>query len=158
VSVLVAAPLESTFRVFTEEIDQWWRRGLKYRVAGKRRGIVHLEPRLGGRLYESFESRTGTRIIETGTVLAWDPPSRLLLQWRSATFDATEKTEVEVSFEPSPSGTLVTVNHRGWSRIRGDHPVRHGNDAPAFIRMMGLWWADLMTSLREHLAGGDDGG
>jgi len=74
------------------------------------------------------------------------------------TFDTTEKTEVLVLFAPSSSATLVTVHHRGWSRIRGDHPVRHGSDAPAFIRMMGLWWGDLMTSLREHVADPSDEG
>jgi hypothetical protein len=30
--------------------------------------------------------------------------------------------------------------------------VRHGNLGPAFSRMIGLWWGELMTSLREHLA------
>jgi hypothetical protein len=55
-----------------------------------------------------------------------------------------------VSFAPSASGTLVTVTHRGWSRIRPDHPVRHGQDVPAFLRMLGLWWGDLVNALREH--------
>ena len=62
-----------------------------------------------------------------------------------------EKTEVEVLFAQSPSGTLVTVTHRGWAAIRPDHPARHGHDVEAFIRMMGLWWGDLVTSLREHV-------
>jgi hypothetical protein len=39
VSVLVAVEPETAFRVFTEEIDQWWRRGLKYRIAGKAPGV-----------------------------------------------------------------------------------------------------------------------
>ena len=34
VSVLVRVPPEQAFRVFTEEIDAWWRRGPEYRVAG----------------------------------------------------------------------------------------------------------------------------
>jgi hypothetical protein len=46
----------------------------------------------------------------------------------------------------------VTVTHRGWASLRPDHPVRHGHEVPAFIRMMGLWWGDLLTSLREHAA------
>jgi hypothetical protein len=67
-------------------------------------------------------------------------------------FAPGEQTEVEVSFEPRPNGTLVTVTHRGWGGIRADHPARHGLDVVAFIRMMGLWWGDLLTSLREYLA------
>ena len=138
------------FEVFTQEIDLWWRRGLKYRVSGKGRGILHLEPRAGGRLFESIESDGATRVVETGCVTIWEPPSRLVFEWRAVNFAPSEKTEVEVTFAPSPSGTLVTVQHRGWSAIRPDHPVRHGEDVPAFLRTMGLWWGDLLTSLREH--------
>jgi uncharacterized protein YndB with AHSA1/START domain len=150
VSVQLAVDRETAFRVFTEEIDQWWRRGLKYRVAGKGRGIIHLEAGVGGRLYESFESAAGPKVMETGRVLSWEPPGRLVFEWRAVNFAPGEKTEVEVVFEPSGAGTRVTVTHRGWSAVRGDHPVRHGQDVPAFIRMMGLWWGDLLTSLREQ--------
>lgn len=151
-TVLVAVPPEVAFQVFTEEIDQWWRRGLKYRVAGGNRGFIHLEPRLGGRLYESFEVKGTARVFETGTVTVWEPPSRLAFEWRGANFAPGERTEVEVLFAPSPSGTTVTVTHRGWASLRPDHPVRHGQDVRAFIRTMGLWWGDLVSSLREHVA------
>jgi uncharacterized protein YndB with AHSA1/START domain len=150
VSVLVAVAPAAAFRIFTEEIDAWWRRGLRYRMAGRRRGIIHLEAGVGGRLFESFESGGETRVVETGRVTAWDPPARLAFEWRAANFAPAESTEVEVVFQPSASGTLVTVTHRGWSRIRPDHPARHGLEVAAFIRSMGLWWGDLMTSLREH--------
>lgn len=151
VSVLVVVEPDTAFRVFTEEIDQWWRRGLKYRIAGKGRGVIRLEPWAGGRLFESYETASGIRAIDTGLVTAWEPPTRLVFEWRAVNFAASEKTEVEVLFQPSRSGTLVTVKHRGWSRIRPDHPVRHGLESPAFIRMMGLWWGDLMTSMREYV-------
>jgi uncharacterized protein YndB with AHSA1/START domain len=150
VSVSVAVEPGEAFRIFTEEIDQWWRRGLKYRVSGKGRGILHLEPGVGGRLFEEIESAAGPRALETGLVTAWAPPSRLAFEWRAVNFAPGETTEVEVTFEPSGRGTLVTVTHRGWSRIRPDHPVRHGAEVAAFLRNMGMWWGDLMTSLREH--------
>jgi hypothetical protein len=60
---------------------------------------------------------------------------------------------VAVRFAPSGSGTLVTVRHSGWSALPADHPVRHGLAGAAFIRMIGMWWGELMTSLREHIAG-----
>ena len=63
----------------------------------------------------------------------------------------------EVLFEPSPSGTRLTVTHRGWRALRADHPVRHGQEVAAFIRMMGTWWGDLLTSLREHAASRHEG-
>lgn len=150
VTVLVAVPRERAFRIFTEEIDQWWRRGLKYRVAGNRRGIIHLEPRVGGRLFESFDTDAGTTVFETGRVTVWLPPERLVFEWRAANFSPDQKTEVEVTFEETASGTLVTVTHRGFSKLPPDHPVRHGLEVAAFIRMMGLWWGDLMSSLRVY--------
>src|SRR3954454_7999019 len=108
VSVLVRVPPDEAFRVFTEEIDIWWRRGMRYRL-GKGRSVIHLEPKLGGRLFESFELSSGReRVIETGRVTMWEPSARLVLEWRAANFAPQEKTEVEVSFEASPSGTLVT--------------------------------------------------
>ena len=152
VSILVAVEPDEAFRVFTEEIDQWWQRGMKYRVAAKRRGVIHLEPRVGGRLFESFETGSGSRAVETGRVTAWEPPARLVFEWRAVNFAPSEKTEVEVVFKESPSGTLVTVKHRGWSRIRPDHPARHGLEVGPFLRTMGLWWGDLMTSMREYIA------
>jgi hypothetical protein len=51
----------------------------------------------------------------------WQPPSRLVFTWRNANFAAEESTEVEVL------------------------------DDAAFSRMMGLWWGDLMTGLREFI-------
>ena len=153
VSVAVGVAPEVAFRIFTEDIDHWWRRGLKYRVAGTRRGIIHIEPRVGGRLFESFDSGSETRIFETGRVTVWEPPSRLVFDWRAVNFAPAENTEVEVTFQKASNGTLVTVTHRGWSRIRPDHPARHGLETTSFIRMMGLWWGDLMSSMREYTAG-----
>src|SRR5690606_28131801 len=109
VSVSVAVPVDAAFRLFTEEIDQWWRRGLKYRVAGSRRGILALEPKVGGRLFESFDDADETRVVVTGRVTAWDPPTHLVFEWRAVNFAPHEKTEVEVTFEPTARGTLVTV-------------------------------------------------
>lgn len=164
VSVLVKVPQQDAFRIFTEDIDSWWQRGPQYRVIDKRRGMMHLEPRVGGRVFESYRGDKGDkgdegdksgseqRVFETGRVLVFEPPVRLMFEWRTSNFGPSEKTEVEVTFAASASGTLVTVTHRGWAAIRKDHPVRHGLDAPAFLRMKGSWWGSLMTSMREFAA------
>jgi len=46
----------------------------------------------------------------------------------------------------------VTVHHTGWDALPPDHPVRHGHDNQAFTNMMGIWWADLLTSMRTFVA------
>jgi uncharacterized protein YndB with AHSA1/START domain len=60
-----------------------------------------MEPHACGRFFESFETSAGTRVIETGTVTIWEPPTRLVFEWRASNFDADETTEVEVNFEAS---------------------------------------------------------
>ncbi len=126
VSITIAVAPAVAFEVFTQEIDLWWRRGLRYRLAGRRPGSLSFESGPGGRLFESFETPSGTQVYEAGRVTLWQPPSRLV-------------------------GTRVTVQHRGWSALRPGHPARHGVDGAAFSRMMGLWWGDLMTALREFI-------
>jgi len=149
ISVLVEVPPQDAFRIFTEDIDLWWRRGLRYRVGGGRAGTIHLEAGVGGRLYESITAGGDTELKETGRVTTWDPPRRLCFTWRAVNFAPEESTEVDVAFEPSRTGTRVTVTHRGWNRIRADHPVRHGEPAETFVRTMGIWWGELMGGLRE---------
>ena len=150
VSVTVGVDQTAAFNVFTQEIDLWWQRGVRFRPGGSRPGALCFEPGVGGRLFESVEIHPGTtRAYEVGRVTAWDPPARFVLEWRNTNFAPGESTEVEVLFEPAVSGTRVTVKHRGWSALRPGHPARHGLDGAAFSRMMGLWWADLMTALRE---------
>ena len=134
--------------IFTEEIDRWWRRGSKFRHAGARRGLLRIEPEMGGRLFESVDGEDGPHVFEVGRVRIWDPPRRLAFSWRNVNFAPDERTEVEIEFLPSAAGTLVTVTHHGLSALRPDHPARHGLQGAAFSRMIGLWWGEQMTSLR----------
>ncbi len=152
VTVSVAVSPERAFKVFTEEINLWWRRGRRFRNAGADHGIICVEPGPGGRLFESFDTADGEKVVEIGRTRLWDPPHRLVFEWRNSNFAPAEKTEVEVRFEPSASGTRVTVVHRGWSALRPDHPARHGLQGASFVRMIGLWWGDLMSALRLHAA------
>lgn len=151
VSVFVRVSQADAFDVFTREIDLWWRTGPKFRVAGRRRGRLCFETGPNGRVFETFEGARTTHTIEVGRVTAWEPPSRIALEWRVANFKPDEKTFVEVTFAPQGEGTLVTVRHHGWSAIRPDHPARHGLVGAAFSREIGLWWGDLLTALREHV-------
>lgn len=152
-TVSVALPPAEAFRVFTEEVNLWWRRGRRFRNAPGDAGIVCIEPGPGGRLFESFTTDEGERVVEMGRTRVWDPPRRLVLGWRAANFAPREETEVEVLFRAVGAATHVTVIHRGWAAIRADHPVRHGQPVRAFLRMMGLWWGEQLTTLRLHAAG-----
>jgi uncharacterized protein YndB with AHSA1/START domain len=152
VTVFVDVAPVDAFAVFTEEIDLWWRTGPAYRIAGRDRGRLCFEPKLDGRLFETFAGQRKTHTIDVGRVTVWDPPHRLAMIWRGVNFKPHEQTLVEVGFAPQGDGTLVTVRHSGWSSLPDDHPARHGLVGPAFSREIGLWWGCLMTALREHVA------
>ena len=153
VRVMVTVGVEPAvaFQVFTEEIDLWWRKGVAYRVAGRRPGQIVLEPKLGGRVFEQYDSGAGPRVHETGTITTWEPPSRLAFSWRGSNFAPGEVTFVEVTFVATESGgTRVDLVQRGFAALRPDPPVRHGEPVPEFIGRVGSWWGGLLMSFRER--------
>lgn len=154
VVVQVGVPPDRAFVVFTEETDRWWGRGPAFRVAGRAPGVIAFEPRPGGRLTETFETEAGPRSHVAGRILAWEPPGRLLFEWRAVNFAAHERTEVEVVFEAAGSGTRVTLTHRGFAALRPDHPVRHGQAEAVFLARLGQWWGGMLGSLRREAGRG----
>lgn len=157
VSLRVAAPQALAFSVFTEQIDGWWRHGKRFRIGEP--SVMRLEPGLGGRLTETLHKNGKDRCFEIGRVTTWEPPRRLVLAWRAVNFGKHDPdTEVEVSFERaighSGEGTLVTIEHRGWSQVRPDHPVRHGQEPRAFIAGHARWWGDLGAALQLYISSG----
>jgi uncharacterized protein YndB with AHSA1/START domain len=152
ISVSVAVPPALAFEIFTADIDRWWRRGVKFRHSSTSRGLICMEPAVGGRLFESYDSDGTAHVIEVGRVHVWEPPRRLNFTWRNANFAPHEQTEVQVDFAPTASGTLVTVTHSGLAALPADHPARHGLQGAEFSRMIGLWWGEQMGSLRSVCA------
>jgi uncharacterized protein YndB with AHSA1/START domain len=118
-SVRTKAPPERAFRIFTAQIGQWWPKG---RTVGPKPHVdLVIEPFVGGRWFER-----DTDGVETpwGEVLAWEPPSRLMLAWRLGAdhrYDPDLLTEVEILFAPAEGGgTEVSLEHRNLERFRRD--------------------------------------
>jgi len=145
----------TAFRVFTEEVDAWWRAGPRFRWHPERGGALRFEGGEGGRFVEVYPDGQS---YEVGRIRVWDPPRRLVFGFRARSFASHESTEVEVRFEASGDATDVTVEHRGFAALRADHPARHGLGAGAFENMMGVFWADLLTAARRHAAARREGG
>ncbi|HEY7401583.1 MAG TPA: SRPBCC family protein [Actinomycetota bacterium] len=109
---------EDAFRVFTRDLGTWWPVE-HYSMAhdrdedGVKVESVVFEEREGGRVYEVMSD--GAEGV-WGTVLAWDPPRRLVLSWKPNLRDAPP-TEIEVVFTPDGGGTRVDLEHRGWERL-----------------------------------------
>jgi uncharacterized protein YndB with AHSA1/START domain len=112
-SVLVQAPPERAFEVFTAQMSSWWPRE-SHSIGERPMVAAVIEPRAGGRWFERGDDGSE---CDWGEVLVWDPPHRVVLVWRLSAdfdFDPTIHTEVEVRFEPQAGeGTRVTLEHRG---------------------------------------------
>jgi uncharacterized protein YndB with AHSA1/START domain len=129
-SVEVKLPPARAFELFATRTGDWW----PPPTVGKApaRAIV-MEARAGGRWFE--RDAEGNETI-WGKVLAWEPPSRLLLGWQLNTqfrYDPDLLTEVELRFAPlAGGGTLVTLEHR--------HLERFGATAAAHAERLGAGW------------------
>jgi uncharacterized protein YndB with AHSA1/START domain len=121
--VQVEAPQAVAWRVFTEKMGAWW--PLAYYKIGKANAVdAVIEPHAGGRWYERGEDGS---ICQWGSVLTWEPPSRLVLSWdinAEWQYDAQLKTEIEVRFLAEDSKrTRVELEHRHLDRY-GEHRDR----------------------------------
>ena len=149
-TTIVPADPDAAFALFTAEVDLWWRRGPRFRHGLDRPSVMRFEGEQGGRLVQVYTDEAGGA-FEVGRVLVWKPGDRLVFEWRGGNFEPGLVTEVEVRFERAERGTRVTLEHRGWDRVPLEHASRHGYGASnAFSSMIGLWWGDLLTSLRVH--------
>ena len=129
-SVRVAASPTRAFEVFTAGVGLWWP---ETHHIGRAEYDTHvIEPRVGGRWYERGVDGSECDI---GHVLAWDPPTRLVLAWQLNAewkYNPDLVTEVEVLFTPDgEGGTRVALEHRKLERL-GDAAVdlREKIDAP----------------------------
>jgi uncharacterized protein YndB with AHSA1/START domain len=146
-SITVKAGVERAFRVFTAEYDSWWPRTHHIGKTPMTRAI--LEGRAGGRCYTEHEDGSE---CDWGTVLAWEPPHRLVLAWQihgDWTYqpDMAQSSEVEVRFTPEPGGfTRVDLEHR--------HIERHGQTALAMRTAVDApsGWTGLLTLYADRAA------
>jgi uncharacterized protein YndB with AHSA1/START domain len=124
--LVVEAPQERAFRIFTEGIGRWWPKA--HHIGKAELKDVVMEPRVGGRWYERCVD--GSECL-WGKVLVYEPPRRVVLAWQLNAqwqYDETFLTEVEVRFTPEgPQRTRVELEHRNIERF-GDEATRKALD------------------------------
>jgi uncharacterized protein YndB with AHSA1/START domain len=125
-SIVVEAPIEQAFSVFTEDFGSFKPRDhnmLEVEIAE-----TVFEPREGGRLYD--RGVDGSE-CNWARVLVYEPPNRVVFswdispQWQIET-DLEKTSEVEVQFtSEGPNRTRVELEHRnldrhgdGWEGLR----------------------------------------
>lgn len=131
-SITVQTSTAHAFHVFTEGFSTWWPKSHHIGKSPMKKAI--LEGKVGGRCYTAQEDGTE---CDWGSVLAWDPPRRLVIAWQITAQwqyepDLARSSEVEITFTPESDGsTRVDLEHRRLERHGGDAlPIRTAIDGP----------------------------
>jgi uncharacterized protein YndB with AHSA1/START domain len=137
-SVTVARTLEDAFRVFTEELANWWPLDThSIGKDGRPAETAMMEGRVGGRFYE----RTASSTEHWGTILVWEPPTRVVISWELV--PGRPPTEVDVRFSAEGDGTRVDLEHRGFERL--------GERAEEVAAGYGSGWPVVLGRYAEHV-------
>jgi uncharacterized protein YndB with AHSA1/START domain len=125
-SIVVEVPVDDAFDVFTSEIGSWW--PATHHIGASPMTGMAIEPRVDGRCFSTHEDGAE---CEFGTVLAWEPPHRLVFTWQITPQwkfepDRARASEVEVRFHAlSGGGTRVDLEHRFLDRHEGGGESMH---------------------------------
>jgi uncharacterized protein YndB with AHSA1/START domain len=125
-SVVVEAPIERAFAVFTEDFGSF--KPPEHNLLGVEIAETVFEPREGGHLYDRGVDGSECRWAR---VLAYEPPNRVVISWDISPrwqleTDPEKTSEVEVRFvAEAPERTRVLLEHRhlerhgeGWEGVR----------------------------------------
>jgi uncharacterized protein YndB with AHSA1/START domain len=138
-TLVVEAPAERAFRVFTANMGTWWPK--EHHIGKSALADCVIEPKVGGRWFEKGEDGS---TCEWGKVLAWDPPKKVILAWQlnaEWTYDANFVTEVEVTFHAEgPKRTRVEFEHRNLERF--------GAKAGEQRKAMDAGWTGILESFK----------
>jgi uncharacterized protein YndB with AHSA1/START domain len=117
-TVTVECTPEEAFRYFTANFNKWWpvatHSVIAYASEFKQKPAEAIfEPRRGGRIFERGNS--GEEHV-WGTLIAWEPPSRVVFSFHPGREEQNAQT-VEVTFSPGAKGTEVVLTHTGWELL-----------------------------------------
>ncbi len=116
-TIVVDAPIERAFEVFTADIGSWWPDG--HHILQAELAEMVFEPHEGGHIIDRGVDGTECRWAR---VLAYEPPARVVFSWDIALdwaveTDPARASEVEVRFiAESEDRTRVELEHRGIER------------------------------------------
>jgi uncharacterized protein YndB with AHSA1/START domain len=145
-SLVVAAPIDRAFTVFTEGMASWW--PPEHHILQTELAEMVFEPRVGGNIYDRGVDGSECRWAR---VLAYEPPARVVFSWDinlawELETDPDKASEVEIRFtSESAERTRVDLEHR--------HLERHGEGWEAMRNAVGSpdGWAGGLRVFADHL-------
>ena len=125
-SIMVQAPIERAFALFTDGIGTWW--PPDHHILQAELAEMVFEPFVGGHVIDRGIDGSECRWAR---VLAYEPPGRVVFSWDisldwQVESDHAKSSEVEVRFAAvGPDTTRVELEHRnldrhgeGWEQMR----------------------------------------
>jgi uncharacterized protein YndB with AHSA1/START domain len=138
--IVVAAPLDKAFTVFTERFGDI--KPAEHNLLDAPIAETVFEPRVGGSIYDRATDGSECRWAR---VLVFEPPHRVVFSWDigptwQLETDPGNTSEVEVRFvEEAPDRTRVELEHRhldrhgpGWESVRDG--VDHEQGWPLYLQ------------------------
>jgi uncharacterized protein YndB with AHSA1/START domain len=133
-TITVDCVVEEAFRVFTTDAVSWWPTD-SHSIHGDEVQEIVFEEREGGEVYEvTADGKKG----HWASVLAWEPPNRLVLAWNILERE-TVPTEVEVRFTAEDDRTRVDLEHRGWEAVAEDRAEKRESYDIGWDRVLGVY-------------------
>ncbi|HEY6890621.1 MAG TPA: SRPBCC family protein [Solirubrobacter sp.] len=121
--VTVNASQQRAFEVFTAGFDSWWPRS--HHIGEAELATAVIDPEAG----QWYEVGTDGSRCDWGRILAYEPPSRIVLEWRIGGAwvleeDPAAYSEIDVTFTPEGDATSVTLEHRHLDRHTAAEALR----------------------------------
>jgi uncharacterized protein YndB with AHSA1/START domain len=133
-TITVDRVVEEAFRIFTTDAMTWWPVD-SHSIHGSAVKEIVFEGHEGGEVYElTADGEKG----HWATVVAWDPPSRLVLAWNILEREAVP-TEVDVRFVPDGDGTRVELEHRGWEAVAEEAAAKRESYDTGWDHVLGVY-------------------
>jgi len=147
-SIVVEAPIDRAFNVFTEGIGTWW--SPDHHILEAELAEMVFEPRVGGHVFDRGVDGSECRWAR---VLAYEPTDRFVISWDISLAwqletDPAKTSEIEVRFvAESPTQTRVELEHR--------HLDRHGPGWESMRDAVGSpnGWSELVHRFAERVKG-----
>jgi len=143
-SLVVKTDANNAFTTFTAGISRWWPR--PFTIGASPIKDVVMEPRADGRWFERGEDGSE---CNWGKVVAWEPPTRVVLTWQISgewKYEPGLITELEVKFTPvGARETRVDFEHRHLDRL--------GDAAEAVRAQLESGWPGLLEAYASSAEG-----
>lgn len=136
--VHISADQQRVWNAIIHETPRWWRRD--FNVGGES-ALMTIEPRVGGRMFEDWGNDRGAL---WGTVLLFDPPSRLeLVAHLTPSFGGPATCIIQIALRADRDQTVLSLSDSFFGRA----------DQGTVTSLSGGWKLLFAEALKQYVEG-----